>query len=288
MAHAITVQPEPIRSKSGRFIVHQVPAASDNVIWLMEYAPGQCAVVDGPSSTEVLDYIQQHKLQLTTILNTHTHGDHIGINRCLGKKGLIHNMRVIGARKREKDVPFITEPVDDGDSITLGDIVGMVWLTEGHINGHLSYTFEDFLFCGDTLFVGGCGYLFDGPPAKMHHSLQRLARLPVDTKVCCAHEYTQDNLRFAYSLEPNNQALQDKMSIIWKKRSVGESSLPSTIGEERETNPFIRTDSPELKKSLHRVFNNVEDASPEQIFTYARQHKDSKHYRALPEPSFLQ
>jgi hydroxyacylglutathione hydrolase len=287
MPHSITVQPRPMTSKSGQFKVHQVPAAADNVIWLIEYRPGECAAVDGPSAKEVLDYCQQHNLTLTTILNTHTHADHIGINRDLGRQNLVQNLRIIGAAMRQDDIPFITEAVTDQDNVTIGDLTGEVWLTEGHIDGHICYLFEEFLFCGDTLFAGGCGYLFDGPPSKMHDSLQRLATLPSDTYVCCAHEYTQDNLRFAYSLEPNNDKLRERMSDIWKKRSRGESSLPSTIGIEVATNPFIRVHSPELKNALKRQYPDIDSVTDEVIFSRTRQTKDSRVYRSLSDPSFL-
>jgi len=288
MAHVITIQPKPIQSVSGKFTVHQIPAATDNVVWLIEYAPGRCAVVDGPSATEVLTYTKKHQLQITTILNTHTHGDHIGINRALAKLGIAQSLRIIGAKKRENDVPFITETVCDGDTVQLGELTGSAWLTEGHIDGHICYLFEDFLFCGDTLFAGGCGYLFDGPPVKMHQSLQRLATLPDHTKVCCAHEYTQDNLRFAYSIEPNNQALITRMQRIWRLRNAGESSLPSSIKDEKETNPFIRVTSLEITNSLRQSYPDVDNAPASEVFAYTRKHKDSKQYRTLPEPAFLQ
>ena len=284
MPHAITVPPTPIRSDSGLFTVHQVPAASDNVVWLIEYEPGLCAAVDGPSAKEALEYCNAHGLRLTTILNTHTHGDHIGINKDLGKRQSMEGFRVIGARQRQHDIPYITETVVDGDRVALGKIQGRVWLTEGHIDGHVCFIFEDFLFCGDTLFAGGCGYLFDGPPWKMHASLQRLAELPPTTKVCCAHEYTQDNLRFAYSVESGNQELIERISRVWMLRGRGESSLPSTIGEERATNPFIRVHSEEIKESLLPHFEGIYNATPAQVFACTRKHKDSRIYRKLPEP----
>ena len=121
-----------------------------------------------------------------SILNTHTHWDHIGINNDLERRGELARFRVVGPAKVASDVPGITEAVREGDSIQFGGVTGRVMLTEGHLNGHVSYVFGDVLFCGDTLFGGGCGYLFDGPPAKMFQSLLRLAALPGETRVLCA------------------------------------------------------------------------------------------------------
>ena len=287
MSHVITVQPRPISSRSGQFVVHQVPAARDNLVWLIEYSLGKCAVVDGPSAKEALAYCSANGLTITTILNTHTHPDHIGINYDIGLNDDCPPVRVFGAAQRRKDIPFLTDPLRDGDAVYLGDVAGVCWLTEGHINGHLCYLFEDFLFSGDTLFAGGCGYLFDGPPKKMHVSLQRLAELPPETKVCCAHEYTQDNLRFAYSIEPNNPHLVERMKRVWQKRRGGESSLPSSIEEELNSNPFLRGHSEEIRDSLRPHYSNVDTVSPAKVFAYTRWHKDSKLYRKKSEPFFL-
>lgn len=243
MSHVITVQPKPIQSKSKKFWVHQVPALKDNLVWLIEYEKGKVAAVDGPSAKEVFAYCEAHRLTLTTILNTHTHWDHVGINNDLKRQGLMDNIRVFGSKKRYREVPCITDRLEDGDSIQLGDLKGTVWLTEGHIDGHLSFIFEDFLFCGDTMFAGGCGYLFDGPPEKMHNSLQRLSTLAEDTFVCCAHEYTEDNMEFALSIDLQNKELQARNVLVQQLRARGESTLPSTIGLEKQTNPFVRSNS---------------------------------------------
>ena len=201
--------------------------------------------MDGPSAKEVFAYCEANKLELTTILNTHTHWDHVGINNDLKRQGRMDNIRVFGAKKRASEVPCLTDPLEDGDIFQLGELEGKVWLTEGHINGHISFIFDEFLFCGDTMFAGGCGYLFDGPAQKMHDSLQRLSTLASDTWVCCAHEYTEDNLKFALSVEPNNQKLQDRNVSVLQIRNLGKSTLPSTIGLELETNPFLRVNSAE-------------------------------------------
>ena len=129
--------------------MHQIPAAQDNLVWLIEYHPGHVAAVDGPSAKETLLYCNDNNLILDTIINTHTHGDHIGINRDLSRRGLLKNMRVIGAKARYKEIPGITDMVEDGDSIFLGDIRGIAMRTDGHIDGHISYLFSDLLFCGE-------------------------------------------------------------------------------------------------------------------------------------------
>ena len=287
MKHCVTRPTKPFRSENGTYTIHQVPAASDNFIWLIEFSNGQCAAVDGPSAKEVLAYCAAHNLSLTTIINTHTHWDHIGINKALQNKGLLQNMRVIGSKATANQIPGITEEVQEGDIIHLGEGEGTVMLTEGHLNGHISILFEDVLFCGDTLFSGGCGYLFDGPPSKMHFSLQKLASLSTNVKVCCAHEYTEDNLRFAYSVEPDNVALQDRIKRILKKRSNGEATVPSTIGEELATNPFIRFKSQMIQSKLSQ-YMSLKDTDPVSIFAATRALKDKKNYKQSPwPPSFI-
>ncbi|MCA9640982.1 MAG: MBL fold metallo-hydrolase, partial [Myxococcales bacterium] len=159
MQHVVSQPTPPFKSHSGALEVHQIPAWQDNLIWLIAYGNKQAAVVDGPEADAVLAYCEAHDLTLTTILNTHTHGDHVGINRALAERGLLDGVQVIGPARAAGDVPGLTRGVDDGDSVTLGEVTGQVWLTEGHINGHVSYIFEDLLFCGDTLFAAGCGYL---------------------------------------------------------------------------------------------------------------------------------
>ena len=285
--HVVTKPRAPFRSQSGRLEVHQVPAWQDNLVWLIRYNDeGHCAAVDGPEPGPVMDYCRAQGFTLTTILNTHTHGDHIGLNRGLAKLGLLESLRVVGASKVASDVPGLTEPVRDGDTVVLGDVSGRVMLTEGHIDGHLSFVFEDLLFCGDTLFAGGCGYLFDGPASKMSASLERLASLPGETIVCCAHEYTEDNLRFAWSVEPDNQALLERIERVWTLRAAGESSVPSTIQEERETNPFLRHHSATIRKRILSADPEATLESEALIFAATRALKDRKAYREGMTPPF--
>lgn len=279
MNHTVQHPCLPFLSSCSRFRVHQVPAAQDNLIWLIEYNEGHVAAVDGPSAKEVLQYCNENNLTLDTIINTHTHGDHIGINRDLARKGLLGNMRVIGAKVRQQDIPGITEMVEDEDVVTLGTIQGVAMRTDGHINGHISYLFSDVLFCGDTLFTGGCGYLFDGPPQKMYESLSRLRDLDPSTKVCCAHEYTIDNLRFALSIEPSNLILQKRYEEGCKIRNAGGTLVPSTMELERQTNPFLRWEQREIIESLQKQLPNSSVNTSDEIFAATRACKDSKRYR---------
>ena len=157
--------------------------------------------------------------------------------------------------------------------------------TEGHINGHISFVIDDFVFCGDTLFTGGCGYLFDGPPQKMHHSLQRLSQLPESTKVCCAHEYTLDNLWFAFSLEPDNAELLRRISDAQTVLGEGGTLVPSTIGLERQTNPFLRINSPTIQKQIQKINASINLNDDAAVFAEIRELKNQKLYRKVELPT---
>jgi hydroxyacylglutathione hydrolase len=283
MTHVVTKPTPPFRTRSGALEVHQIPAASDNLIWLLAAPNGEAAAVDGPDAEGVLDYCKARGLTLTTILNTHTHGDHIGINRDLAERGLLEKIRVVGPNGAAQDVPGITEPVGDGDRITFAGASADVLLTEGHINGHISYVLDGVLFCGDTMFGAGCGYLFDGPPAKMWKSLSRLAALDGATPVCCAHEYTQDNLRFAFSVEPDNADLVRRIRSTWALRRDGGCSVPSTIAVERSTNPFLRHASPTLRERVAQAMPDRTLLGPEDVFAATRALKDRKDYKKITD-----
>jgi len=286
MKHVVSTPIQPIVSKDGRLEVHQVLSWEDNLIWLLvDVNSREVAAVDGPEAQGVLDYCASQNLQLTTILNTHTHADHIGINLDLQSRGQLASMRVVGPKKRKDDVPGVNELVDEGSQIFFGESEGTVMLTEGHIDGHISYLFKEFLFCGDTLFAGGCGYLFDGPPSKMHDSLTRLSKLPKDTLVFCGHEYTEDNLKFAWSLEPNNFKLRNRIEDVLRIRKAGGCTIPSTIGTELETNPFLRSHNDDVRTKVLEFAPETNMLIDSQIFAATRALKDSKMYRSeLPVP----
>jgi hydroxyacylglutathione hydrolase len=285
MPHVVTRPTPMFTTASGSLEVHQLPAAEDNLVWLLRCTQtNTAAVVDGPDAEAALQAAEALGCSLSIILNTHTHGDHIGINRDLESRGLLAGMAVIGPAGAAAAVPGITRAVTEGDAVRVGDAVGRVLLTEGHINGHISFVFEDVLFCGDTMFAGGCGYLFDGPPPKMFRSLLRLAELDSATRVCCAHEYTQDNLTFAWHVEPDNEALADRILDVWARRAHGACTVPSTIAEERATNPFLRPGSPTLIERVSKAMPDRPMDRAVDVFAATRALKDRGDHRGPLDP----
>jgi len=283
MKHVVSVPKSPFMTGDGRLTIYQRTAWEDNLVWIAACnATGESAIIDGPDAQAALDCCNEQGLTLRVILNTHTHRDHIGLNVDLAERGLLAGLTVYGRERAPGSVPGLTHPVGDGDIVQIGHVTGRVILTEGHLNGHVSYLFDDVLFCGDTLFGAGCGYLFDGSPSVMKASLDRLAALPAGTRVCCGHEYTQDNLRFAWSVEPSNKDLRARIRSTWEVRARGESSVPSTIGLERQTNPFLRHTAPELRRHVERHIKPDAD-TPAGWFAATRKLKDVKHYRSLTD-----
>lgn len=282
--HVVTQPTPPFRTADGRLEIHQVPVWQDNLVWIAVCTQTrEAAAVDGPEAAAVLAYCADHDLRLTTILNTHTHMDHVGINHELARSGAIVDYRVFGPAEKASEVPGLTDPVDEGSVARVGEVELRVMKTEGHIDGHVSFVVDDVLFSGDTLFACGCGYLFDGPPEKMFASLRRLMELDASTRVCCAHEYTQDNLRFAWSVEPDNDALAERIRRVFALRAEGKCAVPSTIGEERATNPFVRQASATLRRKLAEAWPGRVLDTPEAIFAATRALKDRKDYRAIPD-----
>ncbi|MEZ4471156.1 MAG: hydroxyacylglutathione hydrolase [bacterium] len=283
MTHAVTHPDPPFLAAGGALRVHVFPAWQDNLVWVIECVEtGACAVVDAPDA-DVLEACAARGLHPTTILNTHTHPDHIGINRALERTGRLGAFSVVGFGG--VGVPGLTTPVDEGDVVSVGALRVLVLRTEGHQNGHLSYLIDDVVFCGDVMFGAGCGYLFDGPPAKMHASLERLAALPPETRVCCAHEYTEDNLRFAWTVEPENAALADRIRRVWALRAAGRATVPFTIAEERATNPFLRHHAPGLRARVAAALPDRPLTTPAEIFAATRALKDTRAYKTAGEPA---
>jgi len=284
MEHVVTRLSEPLRAGSGGFTVHMVPAWRDNLVWLLTPEGSDTAyAVDGPEAEAVIRACDRLGRRLAGILTTHTHPDHIGLHRDLAKAGRLDGLRVFGAADSPNPIPGLTHPVEAGDTVSIEGIAVRVLRTEGHQNAHMSYLADDVLFCGDTLFAGGCGYLFDGPPQAMFDSLLRLAALPGDTHVCCAHEYTQDNLKFAWMIEPDNAALGERIRRVWALRAEGRCTIPSTIEEERSTNPFLRPGSPRLQAELAARLPDADLSSHAAIFAATRQLKDRKDHSALSD-----
>jgi hydroxyacylglutathione hydrolase len=280
MAHVVTKPTPPFRTSSGALEVHQIPAAQDNLVWLLVCTrSGAAAIVDGPDAEGVLAYAAERGITITHVLNTHTHFDHIGLNRDLEKRGLLDKLNVFGPAKVAKDVPGLTRPVDEGDTFEFGAAKARVMRTEGHIEGHICFVFEELLFSGDTLFTGGCGRVFTGDYAAMHDGLTRLAALDGALRVCCAHEYTEDNLRFAQSVEPQNVELALRAHRVSELRADGGCAVPSTLELERATNPMLRSDAEELIAEVRRQVPDADVSTPLAVFTATRKLKDSGRYK---------
>jgi hydroxyacylglutathione hydrolase len=251
-----------------------VPQLSDNYAYLViDDARGVAAVVDCAEADKIIAAARQHGVSLIAVLTTHWHPDHSGGNADLFSK--VPGLRVYGARAEGGRIPALTDPVSDGDTVRVGALEARVIGIPAHTNGHVAYYFAalNAVFTGDTLFIGGCGRVFEGKAATMVESLKKLAALPDATRVYCGHEYTEKNLRFALTLEPHNEALRRKHE--WAKQTVaaGGCTVPSTIGDEKLTNPFLRWDSPELRASIRKLAPSVGD-DPIAIFAKARELKD--------------
>jgi hydroxyacylglutathione hydrolase len=225
-----------------------IQAFNDNYIWML-HNRRHAAVIDPGDASPVFDCLAQNTLALAAILCTHHHGDHVA-GVC--KLAQVYNVPVYGPR--HEDVPCLSHPVGEGDAVEIPelgirlDVLGI----PGHTLGHVAYTSAGNLFCGDTLFGCGCGRLFEGTAAQLFDSLQRLASLPDETKVYCAHEYTEANIRFALACEPGNGQLLKRRDESRALRADGQPTVPSTLALEKATNPFLRCTSPEIIRNVER------------------------------------
>ncbi|HVU83067.1 MAG TPA: hydroxyacylglutathione hydrolase [Rhodanobacteraceae bacterium] len=219
-----------------------LPALSDNYIWLLaDDAAGTAMVVDPGEAAPVLDALSADDLTLTTILLTHHHSDHIG-----GTSELVEQFpdAVVYAPHDDR-IANDARRVGDGDIVTIDSPAARFQVIEvhGHTRSHIAYYGEGLLFCGDTLFSLGCGRLFEGTPAEMLASLDRLAALPGNTRVCCGHEYTLSNAAFAQTVEPDNRALAARTEAARALRARKTPTLPAVLEDERAANPFLRVDA---------------------------------------------
>ncbi len=252
--------------------VIQLPVLTDNYIYVLhDSVANETAVIDPALAPPVLEMLDKMGWQLTTLFNTHHHHDHIGANLILKQTT---GCNIVAAEADKHRIPAVDVGVKDNDYVALGaksTHFARVIATPGHTSGHIAYYFAEqaLLFCGDTLFVMGCGHLFEGSAEQMWQSLQMLKALPAATKVYCSHEYSQANGRFALTLEPNNRLLQQRMATINQLRAVNLPTVPSTIALERETNPFFREDSVELQQQLQ-----IKTTDPVAIFAEIRRLKD--------------
>ncbi|MFD2367342.1 hydroxyacylglutathione hydrolase [Pseudoduganella sp. GCM10020061] len=260
------------RSEPG---VLTIPAFHDNYLWLVHDGKNAVAVDPGDAAA-IAAALDAHSLELTAILTTHHHADHVG-----GVRELARQWDVPVYAPLHDAVAGATVRLAEGDRVVLDRpaIAFRVLDVPGHTRGHIAYVRETqgahWVFCGDTLFAGGCGRLFEGTPEMMLASLGKLASLPDDTLVYCAHEYTLANLRFALAVEPGNAALQARYVQAEAMRAAGEPTVPSTVGLERATNPFLRCDSPEIRATLVREGRIGPQAGPVQVFAALREWKNT-------------
>jgi hydroxyacylglutathione hydrolase len=252
-----------------------LPAFSDNYLWLWQQ--GQMAVVVDPGdAAPVLQALAQGGLKLAAILVTHHHADHVGGVRELH---LATGAQVFGPAREDVPTPFT--PVMQGDALELLGQTLQVLDVPGHTAGHVAYFLPDatphpVLFSGDTLFSGGCGRIFEGTPAQMLASLDSLAALPASTQICCAHEYTVSNLRFALAVEPSNTDLQTYMAHCQQLRTQGTSTLPAQLSNELQINPFLRARHPHVRHAVaqHAGLSALEQTDDVAVFAALREWKN--------------
>ncbi len=250
--------------------VHQFPCLSDNYGYLIhDPETGDTATIDTPEVAPINAALEEKGWKLTHILNTHHHFDHAGGNLELKEQW---QCTIVGSRDDAERIPGIDIKLGDGDTYQFGGHEARVFDVSGHTIGHIAFYFPEAgkLFCGDALFALGCGRLFEGTPAQMWASLQKLAVLPDETGVYCAHEYTEANCAFALSVEPQNPALQQRASEIKALRAEGKPTVPSSIGLEKATNPFLRPSSKDLQATIEMTGADLVD-----VFAETRRRKDS-------------
>lgn len=250
-----------------------VPVLEDNYSYLIiPENEGIAAVVDCVEVEPVLAAADELGVEVTTVLSTHHHWDHIGGNAEIASR---QEVRVYGNADDAARIPALTDGVREGDRVVLGSLSAEVLLIPAHTSGHIAYYFRDqkSVFTGDTLFVAGCGRLFEGDASEMMGSLAKIDALAADTRVFCGHEYTVKNLEFAAELEPKHKAIQDKLSWSRARRREAMPTVPSTLASERETNPFLRVGSAELRDTVqHRCPGTPEDDAS--VFAAVRRLKD--------------
>jgi hydroxyacylglutathione hydrolase len=249
--------------------IELVPCLRDNYAYLVHDADdGVCAVVDPSEAAPVRAALAARGWRLTHILNTHHHPDHTGGNAALKQE---FGAKVIGPGKDRDRIPAIDIGVDESTALALGSHRARVLEIPAHTRAHIAFAFDadGAVFTGDTLFAMGCGRLFEGTPEMMWRSLSKLMTLGDAMRVYCGHEYTLNNGRFALTLEPGNGRLVARMREVERLRASDAPTIPSTIGLEKKTNPFLRAGSPEIRRNLNMV-----DASDVDVFSEMRARKD--------------
>ncbi|WP_170454354.1 hydroxyacylglutathione hydrolase [Ruegeria arenilitoris] len=246
-----------------------IPCLSDNYAFLAhDHASGQTALVDAPEAGPILAELTARGWRLSHVLLTHHHWDHVD-----GLPGILeqHSAQVIGAAADAHRLPPLDQQVADGDRFEIGGEPVEVLDVSGHTVGHVAYYMPKsaVVFTADSLMALGCGRLFEGDAAQMWTSLSKLAALPDETSVCSGHEYTQSNARFAVTIDPDNTALQQRVHEIDQARAKGRATVPSNLGVEKATNPFLRATDPKIQAQLGMV-----GADPVAVFAEIRGRKD--------------
>ena len=249
--------------------IELVPCLKDNYAYLLhDPATGLTGVVDPSEAAPVIAALERRGWTLSHILNTHHHWDHTGGNPELKKRT---GALVVGPKPDEARIPMIDVALGDGERWKLGEAEARILFIPGHTRGQIAFWFPESkaVFCGDTLFPIGCGRHIEGTPRQMWASLGKLRSLPPDTRVYCGHEYTQANARFARTVDPGNEKLRARAAAVDALRAKGAATVPSTIAEERLTNPFLRADQPSLASEL-----GLRGADPVTVFAEVRRRKD--------------
>jgi hydroxyacylglutathione hydrolase len=250
--------------------IHQFPCLQDNYGYLVhDREHGDTAAIDTPDAAAILAALEERGWRLTHIFNTHHHADHAGGNLELKRRTAC---RIVGPRADAARIPGIDVAVGDGDVFEHGAHRVEVYDTPGHTRGHIVYRFpdDDVAFVGDTLFAMGCGRLFEGTPAQMWSSLNKILNWPDSTRLYCAHEYTQANGRFALTVEPANRALVERVAEVARARAAGLPTVPTTVALEKATNPFLRARSRALQETIGMI-----GASEVEVFARTRALKDA-------------
>lgn len=253
-----------------RLEIVQIPVLRDNYLYLIhDPTTGAVAAIDPAVAEPALDALAARGWTLTHILSTHHHWDHVGAN--LDLKAAT-GCTIVGARVDAERIPGIDVQVSDGETYSLGSARAQVFFVPGHTSGHIAYYFpdSDALFCGDTVFSIGCGRLFEGTPEQMWRSISRLRALPDETRIYCGHEYTESNVRFALSIEPDHQPLVQYAAHVARQRAQNLPTIPSTIGLEKSASPFFRADTARLQRAV-----KMPGADPAAVFGEVRRRKDN-------------
>ena len=245
-----------------------IPAFQDNYIWVLADDKDRCIIVDPGEAAPVMKALEENGWQPEAILLTHHHNDHVGGVPALREK--FPHLEVYGPQETQNK--GTTRVVEEGQNVLILEWEFSVFATPGHTSGHICFYSFPYLFCGDTMFSGGCGRLFEGTPEQMYQSFQKINALPAETIICCAHEYTLANMKFALSILPEDPAIQDYYYKVKELRAKKLNTLPVILKNERQINLFLRTDDIDL---INKINQETKLQQPEQRFAWLRSKKDN-------------